>query len=74
MRPENERLAAAILAALKMKPATIEELSQVTFQTEDRTRYIVTQLVKKKQIVRLPERRYGHAERVSQTTPPLFSK
>jgi hypothetical protein len=74
MKPENERIALGVLEALRKSPATIEELANGLRQLEDRTRYVVTQLVKKNQVVRLEGRRYGHAERVSQSTPPpLFS-
>ena len=70
MKPENEALAKSLLVVLQKAPATIEDLAWALRQTEDSTRYVVGQMVKRKQIVRLPERRYGHAERISATTPP----
>ena len=70
MKPHNEVIATRILQVLERQPAGIEELSTLTRQTASSCRYVVTQLVKRKAIVRLEGHRYGHAERLSQSTPP----
>lgn len=70
MKPENEKHAAMVLVLLRKAPATIEELAEQLRDFEGRTKYVITQMVKKKRVVKLDGHRYGDPARISATTPP----
>lgn len=70
MKPENEKHADLVLAVLKKAPATVEEVAEILRDYEGRTKYVMTQLVRKQRVVKLEGRRYGHPLRVAAATPP----
>lgn len=71
MKPENEQLADSILALLKAKAMTPDEIEETLHVREEkRVAYILGQLVRKGRAVRLEQRRYGHPVRVSASAPP----